>query len=82
MLGYLWWTRYLSLVIEIDKAGNIWIHIDRAHAVYSNSKEYLGLHLVIGYGAMINILKKLGLVTTSFTETEIVSIGERFPKYM
>ena len=34
----------------------------------------------MGKGAMINVSKKLGLLTNSSTETEIVSTGERLPK--
>ena len=39
------------------------------------------MHLMMGKGAMMNVSKKLGLVTTSSTETEVASNGERFPKY-
>ena len=34
----------------------------------------------MGRGTMINTSKKLGVVTTSSTETEVVACGERFPK--
>ena len=34
----------------------------------------------MGRGAMLNTSKKLGLVTTISTETEIVADGKRFPK--
>ena len=34
----------------------------------------------MGCGAMINTSKKLGIVTTSSTETEVVAYSERFPK--
>ena len=56
------------------------IHIDGAHAAHSDGKGYSGLFLIMGRGAMIKVSKKLGLVTTSFTETEVVSNGERFSK--
>ena len=56
------------------------IYIDEAHAVYSDGKCHSGMFVTMGHGAMINVSKKLGLVTTSSTETEVVSNGERFPK--
>jgi len=36
--------------------------------------------IIMGKGAMSNISKKLGLITTSSTEIEVISMGERFPK--
>ena len=38
------------------------------------------MHVTMGTGAMMNVSKKLGLVTNSLTETEVVATGERFPK--
>ena len=78
-MGYIYRTRFLLLIIEINKEGNVHICIDRAHAVYNDAKGHSGLYLTMGHGAMINISKKLGVVTTSSTETEVVSCGERFP---
>ena len=43
-------------------------------------KGHTGMFTTMGRGAILNIAKKLGLVTASSTETEIVSIGERMPK--
>ena len=56
------------------------IYIDGSHAVHADGKGHSELYLTIGKGAMINVSKKLGLVTVSSTETEVVSNGERFPK--
>ena len=56
------------------------IYIDGAHAVYTNCKGHSGLFVTQEKGATINVSKKLGLVTNSSTETEIVTIGKRLPK--
>jgi hypothetical protein len=56
------------------------IYIDGAHAVHNDCKGHSGLFVTQGKGAMINVSKKLGLVTNSSTETEIVATGERLPK--
>jgi hypothetical protein len=72
-------TRFIPLIIMSDGINTV-IYIDGAHAVHSNCKGHSGLFLTQGKGAMINISKKLGLVTNSSTETEIVSTGERMPK--
>ena len=57
------------------------IYIDGAHAVYTNCKGHSGLFVTQEKGATINVSKKLGLVTNSSTETDIVATGERLPKY-
>ena len=79
LMGYLSYTRYLPLVISITSDGAT-IFIDGAHAVHMDAKGHSGLFATQGKGAMINVSKKLGVVTTSSTETEIVSTGERLPK--
>ena len=78
--GHLWLTRFLPLIISIDSDREAHTFIDRAHAVHADGRGHSGMHLTMGKGAMMNVLKKLGLVTTSLTETEVVSNGEWFPK--
>ena len=56
------------------------IYIDGSHAIHADTKGHSGLFTTMGKGAMISQAKKLGIVTTSSTETEIVSTGERLPK--
>ena len=78
--GCLWLTRYLPLIISIDKDGEAHTCIDSAHAMHSDRRGHSGLYLTMGRGGMINVSKKLGLVTLSSTETEVVADGERIPK--
>ena len=70
----------MPLIIIIDDNGNVHIYIDDAHTIYSDARGHSGLFLTIGQGIMINTSKKLGLVTTSSIETEVVLSGERFLK--
>jgi hypothetical protein len=79
LMRYLWTTRFLPLIIMNDGKDTI-IYIDGAHAVHNDCKGHAGLFVTQGKGAMINVSKKLGLVTNSSTETEIVATGERLPK--
>ena len=79
LMGYIRKTRFLPLIISIGKDGTV-IYIDGAHAVHTDARGHSGLFVTQGKGAMINISKKLGVATTSSTETEIVSTGERLPK--
>ena len=79
LMQYLRATRFIPLIIMSDGINTI-IYIDGSHAVHSNCKGHSGLFLTQGKGAMINVSKKLGLVTNSSTETEIVATGERLPK--
>jgi len=81
LLGYIWKTRFLPLIIGMDDSGNVVVYVDGARAVYSDGKGHSGLFVTMGIGAMINVSKKLGVNTVSSTETESISTGERFPKY-
>ena len=78
-IANLWLTRFLPSIIEITEDGAV-IYIDGAHAVHTDAKGHSGMFTTMGRGALLNIAKKLGLVTVSSTETEIVSTGERMPK--
>ena len=79
LMQYLRKTRFIPLIIMSDGVNTI-IYIDGAHAVHADCKGHAGLYVTMGKGAMINVSKKLGLLTNSSTETEIVSTGERMPK--
>ena len=80
LTGYLWETRFLPLIISIDDEGEVVTCIDGAHAVRAYGKMHSGMFLTMGKGAMMNVSKKLGVVTASSTETKIVADGEIFPK--
>ena len=67
--------------MSIDGDGEVQACLDGAHTVHDDSKGHSGMRLTMGKGAMINASKKPGLVTTSSTETEVVSNGERFPNF-
>ena len=79
-MGYSWYARRMPLIISIDKSGNVHVCVDGAHAAHQDGKGHSGLFATMGRGAMMSASKKLDLVTTSSTETEVVSNGERFPK--
>ena len=76
----MWKMRYLFLIIEINDSEEVHIYIDDAHAMYCNRKEHSRLCMTIDRGAMINQSKKLGAVTNSLTEMEIILNSEQFPK--
>ena len=69
----------LDIIIENDGNIDVHIYIDGAHAVYSDSKGHPGLFITLGTESIINVSNKLGVVTNSFTETEVVSNIERSP---
>ena len=79
LMQYLWYTRFLPMIICITEDGAI-IYIDGSHMIHVDTKGHSGMFTTMGKGAMLNIAKKMGLVTISSTETEIVSTGERMPK--
>ena len=67
LMQYLWKIRFLLLVISITQ-DRVTIYIDRAHTVHADSKGHSGLYTRKERGAMINVSKKLGIVTNSSTE--------------
>jgi len=56
LLGYIWKTIFLPLIIGMDDSGNVVIYVDGAHAVHSDGKGHSGLFVTMGTGAMINDL--------------------------
>ena len=64
----------------MNRNGEMMIYIDGAHMVHMDTQGHSGLFATIGKGAMLNVAKKLGMVTISSTETEVVSTGVRLTK--
>ena len=56
------------------------MRVDGSHGVHSDGKGNSGMFLTMGRGAMMNVSKKLGLMTISSIEIEVVADGERFRK--
>ena len=71
---------FISLMVSIDENGKVIIYIDSAHTAHNNSKEHSGLYLMIEKKVIINVSKKLSLVTTSSIEIEITADSKRFLK--
>ena len=80
VLGCLWNNLFLSTTIAIDKEVNAMTYVDGSHATHADSKARSGLFTTMGKCAMMNVSKKLSLVTKSSTETAVVPTGELFPK--
>ena len=57
------------------------MYINNAYAMHIDSKGYSGLYVTMNRDTVINILRKLGVAAKSLTKIEVVSDGERFPKY-
>ena len=79
MSGYIWAIRFLPLIIAINKDSEVQIYIDGAYTVHIDGKGHSGIFLMIGKGRMMNVSKKLGLVTISSTKMEVVADRECFP---
>ena len=48
--------------------------------MHNSGKGYSGVFFIMGKGVIINISKKIELITICSIETEIVADGERFLK--
>jgi hypothetical protein len=78
-MKYLQATKHLPLILRSDGKGTaIWI--DGAHAVHHDMKGHVGMYVSEGEGALMSASTKCKLNTTSSTETEIVSVGEKMSK--
>ena len=80
-MKYIQYTRHLPLILCADGKG-IGIWIDVLHAVHANMKGHVGIYASMGKGAVISSANRIKLNTTSSTETEIVDVGEKLPKYI
>ena len=73
MLGHLWFTKYLPLIIIIGDEGHVYVCIDGVHDVHADGKGYSVMFVTIVTGVMINSSKKLKVGAISSTEIEVVS---------
>lgn len=55
-------------------------HIDRVHAAHADGRGHSSLSTTMKLCAMLNASKKLDTVTTSLTETKVVTTSEICPK--
>jgi hypothetical protein len=62
--------------------GEISLYIDGAHAVHADMRGHAGVMVTGGSGTLYASSTKTKLTTTSSTETEIVSVGEKLPKHL
>ena len=67
--GHAWATRFLPLTFSIGENLDVITCVYGVRAVYNDGRGHSGLFLTMVQGAMMNASKKLGLVTTSCTET-------------
>ena len=80
LMQLIWTWRWLPLIIKMNRNGEMMIYIDGAHMVHIDTRGHSGLFVTMGKRAMLNVAKKLGIVTISSIETEVVSTEERLPK--
>ena len=81
LMKYLQATKQLPLIIRYD-GKEISLYIDGAHAVHADMKGHVGVHVTGGGGTIYGSSSKAKLNTTSSTETEVISVGERLPKHI
>ena len=81
LTGRVWATRFVPLIISTYDKGEVVMRVAGECTAHTDSRGYSGMFLTMGKCAMMSESKKLGVVTVSSTETEIVVDGERFPKY-
>jgi hypothetical protein len=81
LMMYLQGTKHLPLILRYN-GGEISLYIDGAHAVHADMRGHAGVMVTGGSGTLYASSTKTKLNTTSSTETEIVSVGEKLPKHL
>ena len=79
LVQYVQNTRHLPLILRLT-GNEISLYIDGAHAVHEDMRGHAGVMATGGQGAIYASSTKMKLNTLSSTESEIVSVGEKFPK--
>ena len=82
VMGYLYGTLYISLILGTDNSGNIYCWKDGAHVVHQYMKLHTGLVMSFGHGAALSESLKQKVNTISSTETNTVVISDGMPKNM
>ena len=82
VMGYLYGTLYIPLILCTDKSGNIYWWNDGAHAVHQDTKGHTGLVMSFGHGAALSASLKQKINTMSYTETETAAISDGTLKNM
>ena len=81
LMKYLQSHRHLPLILRYEGT-EISLYIDGAHSVHADMKGHAGVMVTGGRGAIYASSTKTKLNTTSSTETEVVSVGEKLPKHI
>lgn len=80
-MKYLQYTRYLPLTLQaVGKSFVIWVA--SSHAFYADTRGYVGVYASMGKGAVMSSANRTKLNTPSSTETEIIGVREKLPKYI
>ena len=84
LMAYLYMTLYMTLILGMDKSGNIQWYKDGEHAVHPNMRGYTGLVMTLGHRAVLSESwkRKINTMSLTETETETVAISDGMPKNM
>ena len=82
VMGYVYATLYMPLILGVDGSGNIYWYKDGAHAVHPDMRGHTGLVMTLGCGAVLSASWRQKINTLSSTETETVAISDGMPKNM
>jgi len=76
VMRYLRESIFLPLVLGWYETGNIYWSVDASFAVHNDMKSHTGAVMFLGTGALIAMLTKQKLNTTSSTEAELVGVSD------
>ena len=75
-------TRFLPLILSIDKNGIIEWWIDTSFVVHEDMKSRSGIYMSLGSGAVYATSVKQKLNTVSMKEFELVRVADGMPKML
>ena len=82
LFKYVRGTKYLPLILSVDKSGMLKWYIVGLHAVNPNMRGHTGGGLTMGRGLPILVSRKQKLNTRSSTKSEIVGVDQLMPSVL
>ena len=79
-IRYLENTRFLPLILSLNKHGIIEWWVDASFAIHDDTKSRTGLCMSLGEGTVYAVSTRQKLNTNSSTESELVGVSDGIPK--
>ena len=80
VIRYLEKTKYLPLILRVNKNGAVQWWVDASFAVHEDMRSRTGINMSLGVGTVYGASQKQKINTSSSTEAELVGVADAMPK--